>query len=375
MIFGIPHELKDRETRVGGGLIPRNVATLVSQGHTVYFQKGVMEPAGVSDEEFLKAGAICVDTMEEIYEKCDFIAKFKDMTDGDMKMPFKKGQIIMTAFHMAEGTAKPEQVKALAEAGVTCISVETSRYPDGSRALTRPMGEIAGRTAVLLGGQYLQRQYGGSGVSIVPITGARRARVCILGGGHAGMCAAQTAEGLGAEVVVFDVSIQRLEYLRTVLKNTDLRFMSKESFAAEVAKADVLINCIYAFPGMEVPVVTREMVHSMRKGSVIVDLEGEGIVETSNYTTISDPYFVEDGIVHVGVTNIPAMVPSAANESYGAYVFPLIHDIAKYGLKDACKKNYVLKSCVVMVDGKVTQKEVADSQHCEYVPFDPDAML
>ena len=290
MIFGIPRELKDHETRVGAGLIPRNVATLIAQGHTVYFQKGVMEPAGVSDEEFLKVGAKCVDTMEEIYEKCDFIGKFKDMTDADMKMPFKKGQIIMTAFHMAEGTAKPEQVKILADAGVTCISIETSRYPDGSRAMTRPMGEIAGRTAPLLGGQYLQRQYGGSGVSIVPVTGARRARVCILGGGHAGMCAAQTAEGLGAEVVVFDVNIQRLEYLRTVLKNTDLRFMSKTAFAEEVAKADVLINCIYAYPGMEVPIVTRDMVRSMRKGSVIVDLEGEGIIETSQYTTISNPY-------------------------------------------------------------------------------------
>ena len=375
MIFGIPRELKDRETRVGAGLIPRNVATLIAQGHTVYFQKGVMEPAGVSDEDFLKVGAKCVDTMEEIYEKCDFIGKFKDMTDGDMKMPFKKGQIIMTAFHMAEGTAKPEQVKILADAGVTCISIETSRYPDGSRAMTRPMGEIAGRTAPLLGGQYLQRQYGGSGVSIVPVTGARRARVCILGGGHAGMCAAQTAEGLGAEVVVFDVNIQRLEYLRTVLKNTDLRFMSKTAFAEEVAKADVLINCIYAYPGMEVPIVTRDMVRSMRKGSVIVDLEGEGIIETSQYTTISNPYFVEEGIVHVGITNIPAMVPTAANESYGAYVFPLVQDIAKYGIKEACKKNYVLRSYVAMVNGKITQKEVADSQHCEYTPLDPDTMF
>ena len=112
MIFGIPRELKDHETRVGAGLIPRNVATLIAQGHTVYFQKGVMEPAGVSDEEFLKVGAKCVDTMEEIYEKCDFIGKFKDMTEGDMKMPFKKGQIIMTAFHMAEGTAKPSRSRS-----------------------------------------------------------------------------------------------------------------------------------------------------------------------------------------------------------------------------------------------------------------------
>ena len=189
------------------------------------------------------------------------------------------------------------------------------------------------------------------------------------------MCAAQTAEGLGAEVVVFDVNIQRLEYLRTVLKNTDLRLMSKTAFAEEVAKADVLINCIYAYPGMEVPIVTRDMVRSMRKGSVIVDLEGEGIIETSQYTTISNPYFVEDGIVHVGITNIPAMVPTAANESYGAYVFPLVQDIAKYGIKEACKKNYVLRSCVAMVNGKITQKEVADSQHCEYTPLDPDTMF
>ena len=189
------------------------------------------------------------------------------------------------------------------------------------------------------------------------------------------MCAAQVAEGMGAEVVVFDVNIQRLEYLRTVLNNTALRAMSEQAFAEEVAKADVLINCIYAYPGMKVPVVTREMVRSMRKGSVIVDLEGEGIIETAQYTTISNPYFIEEGIVHVGVTNIPAMVPASANESYSAYMFPMVQDIAKYGLKEACKRNYVLKSCVMMVDGKVTQKEVADSQHCEYVPLDPDTML
>lgn len=123
-------------------------------------------------------------------------------------------------------------------------------------------------------------------------------------------------------MVVFDVNIQRLEYLRTVLNNTALRAMSEQAFAEEVAKADVLINCIYAYPGMKVPVVTREMVRSMRKGSVIVDLEGEGIIETAQYTTISNPYFIEEGIVHVGVTNIPAMVPASANESYSSLHVP-----------------------------------------------------
>ena len=303
------------------------------------------------------------------------IVKFKDLMPGDLEMPFRKGQMLFTAFHMAEGTAKPEQVKRLLEAGITGVSYEVTRYPDGSRALTRPMGEIAGRMAPILGTQYIQRQYGGSGVSVVPITGVKRARIVILGGGHAGLSAAQVAEGLGAEVVVFEKSIARLEYLRNILHHTDLRYMDKISFAAEVARADILINCIYSYPGLEVPIVTREMVRTMRKGSVIVDLEGEGIIETAKYTTISDPYFIEEGIVHVGVTNIPAMVPDAANETFSRYIFPIVEDTANYGLKEACKRNPVLRSGVIMVNGKITQKEVADSQGVPYTPLDVDTML
>ena len=373
MIIGIPKELKDKETRVG--LIPKWVQPLVAQGHTVYFQKDLAVPAGISNEEYMAAGAQMLDTMAEVYEKSDMIVKFKDLMPGDLEMPFRKGQLLFTAFHMAEGTAKPEQVKRLREAGVTCVSYEVTRFQDGSRALTRPMGEIAGRMAPILGTQYIQRQYGGSGVSIVPITGVKRARIVIIGGGHAGLAAAQVAEGLGAEVIVFEKSIARLEYLRTVLHHTDLRYMDKKSFAEEVALADMLINCIYSYPGMEVPVVTREMVRSMRKGSVIVDLEGEGIIETAQYTTISDPYFIEEGIVHVGITNIPALVPAAANETFTRAIYPLIEDTANYGLKEACKKNFVLRSGIIMVDGKITQKEVADSQKEEYVPLDPDTML
>ena len=212
-------------------------------------------------------------------------------------------------------------------------------------------------------------------MSIVPITGVKRARVVIIGGGHAGLAAAQVAEGLGAEVIVFEKSIARLEYLRTVLHHTDLRYMDKKAFAEEGALADMLINCIYSYPGMEVPVVTREMVRSMRKGSVIVDLEGEGIIETAQYTTISNPYFIEEGIVHVGITNIPAMVPAAANETFSRAIYPMIEDTANYGLKEACKKNFVLRSGIIMVDGKITQKEVADSQKEAYIPLDPDTML
>lgn len=373
MIIGIPKELKDSETRVG--LIPKWVRKLCDQGHTVYFQKGLANAAGISDEEYLNAGAICVDTMEDIYNKAELVVKFKDLMPGDLCMPFRKGQMLFTAFHMGEGTAKPEQVKILQEAGVTCVSFEVTRYPDGSRALTRPMGEIAGRMAPVLGMQYIQRQYGGSGVSVVPITGVRKARILILGGGHAGLSAAQVAEGLGAEVVVFDTNIARLEYLRNILNHTTLRYMDKTGFAEEVAKADILINCIYSYPGLEVPIVTRDMVKSMRKGSVIVDLEGEGIIETSKYTTISDPYFIEEGIVHVGVTNIPAMVPDAANETFSRYIFPIVEDTANLGLKEACKKNFVLRSGVIMVDGKITQKEVADSQGVCYTPLDIETML
>ena len=320
MIIGIPKELKDKETRVG--LIPKWVFRLTEQGHTVYIQKGLAEPAGIADEEYINVGAKVLETMEDVYNACEMIVKFKDLMPGDLEMPFRKGQMLFTAFHMAEGTAKPEQVKRLLEAGITGVSYEVTRYPDGSRALTRPMGEIAGRMAPILGTQYIQRQYGGSGVSVVPITGVKRARIVILGGGHAGLSAAQVAEGLGAEVVVFEKSIARLEYLRNILHHTDLRYMDKISFAAEVARADILINCIYSYPGLEVPIVTREMVRTMRKGSVIVDLEGEGIIETAKYTTISDPYFIEEGMTRsFWLVNGEEITTSFACE--GAIVFSM----------------------------------------------------
>lgn len=368
MIIGIPKEVKDSETRLG--LTPPYVRSLTQQGHTVYFQKNCGLAGGMSNEEFLEAGGQMVDTMEEIYNKCEMIVKFKDLEPEDLAMPFRKGQMIFTAFHMGENTAKPEQVKRLQEAEVTCVSYEITRFADGTRALTRPMGEIAGRMAPLLGAQYLQRQYGGSGVCMMPITGAKRARVVIIGGGVAGLGAAETALGLGAEVVVFEKDLRRLEYLRSVIPNATLRIMEETSFAEEVARADVLINCIFAFPGMKVPVVTRDMVRSMAKGSVIVDIEGERIIETAQYTTISNPYFVEEGIVHVGITNIPAMVPAAANTTFPAAIYSIVEDTANYGLKEGAKRNFVLRSGIMMVEGKMTSPLVAKAQGVECVPLD-----
>lgn len=374
MIFGIPAELKEQETRVG--LTPPYVKRLIDIGHPVYIQKGLGVPGGIADEEYIEAGAQVLQTAEEIYQLCDAIVRFKEMQKGDLKMPFKEGQIIFSAFHLGEGEYLPEDTRILLDARIIGIAFELTRYEDGSRAFTRPMGEIAGRLAPILGLQYIQRQYGGSGRCMIPITGAKKGKYVILGGGHAGLAAAQTIEGLGAKCVIFERLSSRLEYLRTILGNTELRYFDEKALAEELKDCDVLINAIYGMPGMKLPVVSREQVNLMPKGSVIVDLEGCGIVETtSRYTTIEDPYFIEEGIVHVCVPNIPASVPVSANEVWSSLIFPMIEEVARKGLKEACKTNAPLRSGMIMVKGKITSKEVAASQKMEYTPLNIDSML
>lgn len=375
MIFGIPVELKDKETRVG--LSPRYAGRLVEKGHTVYIQKGVGVPGGMPDEEYEAYGVQVIDTAEELYKSCDAIIRFKEMQPGDLEMPFQEGQIVFSAFHLGEGKVEEKDTKVLTEKKIIGVAFELTRYADGSRAYTRPMGEIAGRMAPLLGWQYIQRQYGGSGVCMVPISGTKMGKYVILGGGHAGLAAAQTIAGLGAKCVLFEKIPSRMEYLRNVLgTSVELRYSNAQSIAEELKDCDVLINAIYGMPELEIPVVTKEMVAAMPKGSVIVDMEGCGIIETTGPdSTISDPYYIIDDIIYVAVPNIPAMVPRAANEIWSDYIFPMIEDVADNGIKEAAKHNPILRSGIIMVKGQITSKEVADSQGVEYVPLDIDAML
>jgi alanine dehydrogenase len=368
MKIGIPVEVKDGESRVG--LMPAFVKKLCEQGHELYIQKGLALRAGISDTEYEKVGAKVIATAEALYTFCDIIVKFKDFTSSELDLPFQKGQIVFTAFHLGEGEKHPDYIKRILNAGIVGISYEVMRNLDGKRTLTDQMGEIAGRMAVLLGAQYTQKQYGGSGVCMVPITGVRKPHYVILGGGHAGLAAAQIAEGLGSDVTIFEKNYMRLEYLRTMLKHAELLFWDKDNFGKILQDCDVLINAIYAVPNMELPLVTREMVRNMKKGSVIIDLEGCGLIETVHYTTINQPYYIEEDVVHFCVDNIPGMVPATANETFSRATFPFIEAVANKGLKQALTEDPVLRSAVIVKDGKITQSEVAASQGLPFNPLD-----
>ena len=372
MKIGIPVEKKVRETRVG--MLPTYLKKLVDQGHEVNIQKGLAVPAGISDSEYEKFGAKVVDSAEELYSTCDFIVKFKDFTKEEYGLPFKEGQIIFTAFHLGEGEKFTEYTKAILNGKITGIAVEQILKSDGTRACTDPMGEVAGRMAPILGAQYAQRQYGGRGVSMSPITGLPKPKYLILGGGHAGLSAAQVAKGFGAEVTVFEKRYERLEFLRNVIPECELQFWDKEVFAEAMKHCDVLINCIYAVPGMEIPFVTRNMVKGMKKGAVIIDLEGCGLIETSRYTTIDEPTYIEEGVVHFCVDNIPAMVPDSANGTWIKSTFPYVQAIANKGITKALEDDPGLKEGVIVADGHIVNKDVSDSQEMEYTPLTADML-
>ena len=372
MIIGIPKEKKDQEARVG--LTPKWVKKLTMQGHTVYIEKGLAHLAGIADQQYLDAGAEILPTTEEVYLKSDMIVKLKDYMPSERNLPFKEGQIIVCFFHLGEVEPDQPMVDKLLESKVTGVSLELIQTDTGARPIIMPMSEIAGRVAVMCACQHCMLSDGGAGISLAAISGTQKPKVIILGGGTCGSAAADVVLGLHADVTIFESQYSRINQLKDLMPQANLLLWNTDECAELIKDCDVLINTIYPYPGMEYPLITREMVKTMKKKSLIVDLVGCDIIETVKYTTISDPTYVEEGVVHFGIDNLPALVPKTSSDLFASSIYPYVEAIANKGIKQACLDSKELSRSMSFVGGVLVHKDIADPHNMDYTPFDAEVL-
>ena len=366
MIIGIPKEIKNNENRVG--MTPSGVKELVKHGHKVYVQHTAGEGSGFADEEYVKAGAEILPTIEATYAAADMIVKVKEPIEPEYKL-VKKGQLLFTYFHFASDR---ELTVAMLESGATCIAYETVVGPQGGLPLLIPMSEVAGRMSVQEGCRFLEKPQGGRGVLLGGVPGVKPAKVLVLGGGVVGRNAALMAAGLGADVTITDISLPTLRHLAEVMpKNVKTLFSSRHNIEQELPSTDLVIGSVL-IPGAKAPkLITADMLPLMRKGSVIVDvaIDQGGCFETSHATTHSDPVYEVDGIIHYAVANIPGAVPYTSTMALTNATLPYTLRLADMGWRDACKADKGLADGVNIVDGKITFEAVAEAWDMPYTPL------
>ncbi len=328
MEIGVPKETKDQEFRVG--LSPSSVRSLSDQGHTVFVQTAAGEGSGFSDADYAQAGAKLVDSAAAIWAR-ELVVKVKEPLAAEYEL-LQKGQILFTYLHLAANRSLTEQ---LIKSGTTAIAYETVELPNRSLPLLTPMSIIAGRLSVQFGARYLERQQGGRGVLLGGVPGVRPGKVVILGGGVVGTEAAKMAVGLGAQVQILDVNLERLAYLETLFgSRVELLYSNASQVEAAVPNADLLIGAVLV-PGRRAPIlVPRALVAQMRPGSVIVDVAVDqgGCIETLRPTSHTHPTYIEEGVVHYGVPNMPGSVPWTATQALNNSTFPYVLKLANQGL-------------------------------------------
>jgi len=366
MLIGVPKEIKNHEYRVG--LVPSSVRDLVHAGHEVVVQTGAGAGIGSSDEEYVAAGARIAASAKAIFEQAEMIVKVKEPQLVECKM-LRPGQVLFTYLHLAPD---PEQTAALMKSGVTAIAYETVTAADRSLPLLVPMSEVAGRMSVQVGAYCLQKASGGSGVLLGGVPGVAPAKVVILGGGVAGTAAAEMAVGLRAEVVVIDRSLRRLRELSDLFGNQlKTVYSTVDAIDRYVTDADLVVGSVL-LPGAAAPkLVTRDMVKRMRNGSAMVDISIDqgGCFETSRPTSHADPIYVEEGVVHYCVTNMPGAVARTSAYALNNATLPFVHALAGKGWKKAVQEDEHLLNGLNVHAGNVTYKAVADNLGLEYVPY------
>ncbi|MCW6037725.1 alanine dehydrogenase [Spirulina subsalsa FACHB-351] len=329
MKIGIPKEIKDQEFRVG--LTPSSVRVLTAQNHQVFVETQAGLGAGFTDQEYQQVGATIVPTPQNAWEQ-DMVIKVKEPLPAEYSL-LKPQQILFTYLHLAADRSLTE---ALLKSGVTGIAYETVALPDGRLPLLAPMSIIAGRLSVQFGSRYLEKQQGGRGVLLGGIPGVRRGKVVILGGGVVGTEAAKMAIGMGAEVQIFDINVDRLNYLETLFgSRVELIYSSPVQIEAAIPDADLLIGAVLV-PGKRAPIlVSRELVAKMHPGAVIIDVAVDqgGCIETLKVTSHSNPSYVEEGVVHVGIPNMPGAVPWTATQALNNSTLPYAVKLANEGIK------------------------------------------
>ncbi|AZN40656.1 alanine dehydrogenase [Paenibacillus albus] len=368
MIIGVPKEIKSSEYRVA--LTPAGAGMLKAAGHEVLVEAGAGVGSSFTDDAYTAEGATIIDDVKEVWARAGMIMKVKEPLPEEFGY-FHDGLLLFTYLHLA---AAPELTKALVEKGVSGVAYETIQMPNGSLPLLTPMSEVAGRMAVQVGSQFLEAFYGGRGILLGGVPGVPPAEVIILGGGIVGTNAARIALGMGASVVILERSADRMRYIDEVFSGRIRTLMSNPyNIACAVKKADLLIGAVL-IPGARAPhLVTEEMVQTMKKGAVIVDVavdQGGTIATIDRVTTHKDPVYEKHGVLHYAVANMPGAVPRTSTLALTNVTIPYALELAGKGLDDAVRANEPLRKGVNTYKGRVTHPQVASAVNMPFISME-----
>ncbi|WP_339703916.1 alanine dehydrogenase [Algoriphagus aquimarinus] len=365
MIIGVPKEIKNNENRVA--LTPAGAKELVKRGHSVYVQHNAGEGSGFPDEVYVEAGATILPTIEATYEIAEMIMKVKEPIESEYKL-IKENQLLFTYFHFA---SYEPLTKAMVASKSVCLAYETVERADKSLPLLIPMSEVAGRMAVQKGANYLEKPLGGRGILLGGVPGVLPAKVLILGGGIVGTQAAWMAAGLGADVTIMDLNLQRLRYLADVMPANVNTMMSNEFNIRKLIQNHDLIIGAVLIPGAKAPhLITRDMLKEMLPGTVLVDVAVDqgGCIETCKPTTHQDPTFVIDDVVHYCVANMPGAVPYTSTLALTNATLPYAMQLADKGWKKAAQDNPDLVPGLNIINGDIVFQAVAEAFDMDYTP-------
>ena len=365
MRIGVPKEIKVHEYRVG--LTPASVAELVAHGHELFVETNAGKGIDVSDAAYEKAGAKILPDEPAVFKASDMIVKVKEPQPQEIAL-LEPRHILFTYLHLA---ADKPQAEGLMKSGATCIAYETVTSNSGSLPLLKPMSEVAGRMSVQVGAHYLEKEQGGRGVLLGGVPGVNPARVAILGGGVAGVNAAQMAVGMRADVTIYDINMERLAELDMFFSSQiKTAFASRATIASAVEKAELVIGAVLV-PGAAAPkLVTRQMLKTMKRGSVLVDIaiDQGGCFETSHPTTHADPVYEVDGIIHYCVANMPGAVARTSAFALNNATLPFALKIANLGAEQAMREDPHLANGLNVSGGKIRHEAVAEALDLPYEP-------
>jgi len=365
MVIGVPKEIKDHEYRVS--LTPDGAATLRQSGHEVWVEPSAGQGSGFNDDEYRQAGASVAGSKDEVFKKADLILKVKEPQLSECHL-FRPGQVLFTYLHLA---ALSELTKELLRTKITAIAYETTESKDGSLPMLKPMSEIAGRMSVQIGAQYLEKIHGGRGVLLGGVPGTEAGKVVVLGAGIVGSSATRIAVGMGAQVTVINLDVERLRYLDDQYQGRIVtRAVSSAAIEEAVCSADLVIGAVLV-PGAKAPkLVPRSLVSRMKPGSVIVDVSVDqgGCVETTRPTTHSEPVYVVDSVLHYGVANMPGIVPRTSTYALTNATLPYLLRLASDGVDRAIHDDLGLAKGVNLKDGKVIHRGVAEAHGLPFTP-------
>ena len=365
MKIGIPKEIKANENRIS--LVPAGAEALVAAGHTVIVETGAGLGSGFSDTQYLAAGAQIAQDADAVWAAADLIVKVKEPIESEWTR-IRRGQVIFTYFHFA---ASEKLTRAHMASGAVCIAYETVELRSRELPLLTPMSEVAGRMAVQEGAKYLEELNGGRGILLGGVPGVPPAKVVILGAGVVGVNAAKIAAGMGANVVILDVSLERLRYLSDVMPaNVQLVFSNRHNLLEQIANADLIVGAVLIHGAVAPKLIRREDLKTMRTGAVIVDVSVDqgGCIETTHPTTHENPTFIVDGVVHYGVANMPGAVPITSTLALTNATLPYVLKLANKGYRQALRESPELLNGLNIINGKVTHRKVAEAFGLEYHP-------